>query len=343
MVAFAIPWYAAMIAIHDGAFLPHAPFFPYGMQPRGPWYAGLPLAMAFLVLGAFPWSALLPGAALHAAVGWRLDAVRRMRALAQRVGPASVEAAEPRVAQAMGRERREEGAAHFFICALAAALIPIVFYPSPPLSAVLPALPAAALLCGRYLDHLFEDPERVRAALANATRMLALLGTVGAIQCVLLAPRLREAGPALRMLGVTLLLTSWAPFLADLIRRRRVAALLMVLPVAVGVPVTTLRLLPALEDYLNTRSVAEAMSEASPSHAPLVLVEPAPPSLRVYSAHRLVLADSLRPALAAHRAADSSAYVAFRPSRERDVARRAGVPLEILVRTPSLVLARVRP
>jgi hypothetical protein len=36
-------------------------------------------------------------------------------------------------------------------------------------------------------------------------------------------------------------------------------------------------------------------------------------------------------------------YLAFRPSRERDVARGVQTPLEILARTPTLVLARVRP
>jgi len=35
-------------------------------------------------------------------------------------------------------------------------------------------------------------------------------------------------------------------------------------------------------------------------------------------------------------------YLAFRPSRERDVARRLDAPLEILSRTPALVLARAQ-
>jgi hypothetical protein len=74
-----------------------------------------------------------------------------------------------------------------------------------------------------------------------------------------------------------------------------------------------------------------------------VLIEPAPPSLRVYVRRNLVVAGALAPALEAFRAADSLTYLAFRPARERDVARSVGVPLEILARTPSLVLARVRP
>src|SRR5262245_31628716 len=261
VIGFALPWYGAMLGIHGEGFAARAPFFPYGTQPRGAWYAGVPLALGFLVVGGFPWSALLPGAALHAATWWRR--ARRRDAAVPVLAP------DPVV-----RERREEGAAHFFIACLAAALVPIAIYPSPPLSAVLPALPAAALLCGRFADHLLEMPDRVRAPLANACRMLALMGTVGAIQCVVLAPRLREGGPALRLLAATMLLTAWAPFLAELIGRRRAAIALIALPVAVGVPVATMRLLPSLEDYLNTRSVAEAMTIASPSRAPLVLIEP---------------------------------------------------------------------
>ena len=46
-------------------------------------------------------------------------------------------------------------------------------------------------------------------------------------------------------------------------------------------------------------------------------------------------------ALETHRASDGLAYVAFRPSREPEVARAARGPIEIVLRTPSLVLARV--
>jgi hypothetical protein len=35
-------------------------------------------------------------------------------------------------------------------------------------------------------------------------------------------------------------------------------------------------------------------------------------------------------------------YLAFAPAREREVARGAQTPLEILARTPTLVVARVR-
>ncbi|MBI1796192.1 MAG: hypothetical protein HYR74_03980 [Candidatus Eisenbacteria bacterium] len=333
VIGFALPWYGAMAGIHGAPFLAHAPFFPYGTQPRGPWFAGVPLAMGFLIVAAFPWSALLPAAALHAAMGWR--AARRPGTGA---APGAAHAVDPATI-----ERREESAAHFFIACLAAALVPIAIYPRPPLSAALPALPAAALLCGRFVAHLIEAPQRLRAPLAGACRMLALIGSVGAIGCAVLAARLGDGAPALRLLGATLLVTSWAPLLTELIGRGRIAAALLVMPVAIGVPVVALEMLPAIEDSLNTRSVAEAMTAVAPPRAALVLVEPAPPSLRVYAHRQLVVADALAATLAAHRAADGLAYVAFRPARERDVARNAGTPLEILTRTPSLVLARVRP
>ncbi len=97
-----------------------------------------------------------------------------------------------------------------------------------------------------------------------------------------------------------------------------------------------------MEPYLNTRAVAAAMAAVSPPTAPLVLAEPAPPSLRLYTQRNLVVGDSLAAALREWRAADSLIYVAFRPAREHDVARAAGEPLEILLRTPAMVLARLR-
>ena len=46
--------------------------------------------------------------------------------------------------------------------------------------------------------------------------------------------------------------------------------------------------------------------------------------------------------LRAWRASDGESYVAFRPAREREMVRAAGAPVEILLRSPTLVLARVR-
>jgi len=155
-------------------------------------------------------------------------------------------------AAAVEREKREEARAHhFFIACLLAALAPICFYPARPLTVVLPAAPAAALLCGRLLDHLLEDPRRLARAVTRSTLTLALAGAVAAVAFVALATRVREAAPDLRLLGAALLVVSWAPFLADLLRRRRVAVLLMALPLAVGMPIVALRVLPAMEDWLN--------------------------------------------------------------------------------------------
>ncbi len=335
MAGIALPWYGAMIERHGAIFLAHAPFFPYGVEDPGRWYAGPVLAISFLIVGCFPWSALLPGALLHAATWWRpvrRPMLRVVRATRDHPGVDPV-----------SREQREEATAHYLITCLFAALVPIAFYPGPPLSAALPALPAAALLCGRFLDHLFEDAERVARPLGNAVRMLALIGSAVAVLLAVAAPRIHDAASELRLLASMLLVTSWAPFLAEFMGRRRLAAALIALPVAPGAPVISLRVLPAMESYLSTRSVADAFEAAAPPLAPLVLAEAPPPTLRLYGGHNFVIADSLAPALAEQRAADGMAYLAFRPARERDVARASGTPLEILLRTPSLVLARVKP
>jgi 4-amino-4-deoxy-L-arabinose transferase-like glycosyltransferase len=342
MAGFALPWYGAMVGLYGWAFIANAPFFPYGLQPRGAWYSGLVYALPYLAVAGFPWSALLPGAAAHAATWWRRVPLARLQAeaasAAARAGPtggAPVSSAHP-----VARERREESAAHFFVACLVAALLPMLLYPGPSVSAALPALPAAALLCGRFLDHLFEDSERVRRPLANAVRMLALIGTAMAIGCASLAPRLPAAGSTLRLLGSLVLMTSWAPLLAGLIGRRRIAAALMALPVAVGAPVVSLALAPALEDHLNARSVASALAVAAPERAPLAVIGPVPPSLRLYAPRNLVTTNTLAEAMATCRAADGYAYLVFPPSQEGRVLHGATGPAEILIRTPRLVLAR---
>jgi 4-amino-4-deoxy-L-arabinose transferase-like glycosyltransferase len=334
MAGVALPWYGAMVERHGSLFLARAMSFPYAAEVRGPWIAGAMLAIPFLVVGFFPWSAMLPDAMLHAATWWR--AVRRPLLRSLHV------AREHTGADPISREHREEAVAHYLIACLFAALVPVALYPGPPLTAVLPALPAAALLCGRFLDHLFEDAERVAGALTRAVRTLALIGTLAAVLLALAAPRVDGASPELRLLAALLLVTSWAPLLADLIDQRRLAAALFALPVALGAPVVSLRVLPAIEEYLSTRSVAAALDAAAPPLAPLVLVETPPPTLRLYGDHNLVVPDSLGRSLPELRAADGMAYLAFRPAREREVARAVSAPLEILLRSPSLVLARVR-
>ena len=334
MAGIALPWYGAMIERHGAAFVGHAFFFPYGIEPRAPWLAGLALPFSFLVAGFFPWSTVLPGAMAHAAIWWR----RLRQALPGAPAPRPTDAGlDP-----SSRELREESAAHFFLACLVAAAIPLVLYPGPPLPAVLPALPAAALLCARFLDHLFEDAERVAAPLSRAVLLLALLGSAGAVLIAIAAPRLREGTHALDLLAALVLVTSCAPFLANFAGRRRLAAALMALPVALGTPAVTLRLMPAMESYLSTRPVAEATDAVMPPQATLLLVEPPPPSLRLYARRNFVVVDSLAKSLGEWRAADGRAYVAFRPGRERDVAQATPAPLDVLLRTPTLVLARVR-
>src|SRR5439155_12028302 len=110
-----------------------------------------------------------------------------------------------------------------------AALVPIAFYPSPPLTAVLPALPAMALLCGRFVDHLFENPERLAGVFARAMFMLGITGTAVAIAVSLAGTRVTALFPALRWVAPFALLSGWAPFLAHLVRRPRLAALLLAL------------------------------------------------------------------------------------------------------------------
>lgn len=337
MIGLALPWYGAMIERYGTRFLAHAPFFPYAIEPRGPWYSGPLLMLSFLVVAFFPWSALMPEAMIHAATWWRF-ARRRAPLVGDAPPPPEASPTGP-----LGREAREEATAHFFIASLVAAVVPIAIYPGPPLPAALPALPAAALLCGRMLDHLIEDAERLARPIARATRMLAITGSALAIALAVLASRVREAAPELRLLAAVMFGASWLPFLATFLGRRRVAAALMVLPVALGAPIVTARVLPEMEGYLNARSVALTLNQVAPERAPLGLIEAAPPSLRLYARRNLVPIADVASGLRDLVSADGHVYLAFSPSREGEVARAAGSPLEIVMRTPSLVLARIRP
>ena len=312
----------------------HAPFFPYAVGPPMPWFAGAVFAIPFLVLGCFPWSALLPDAMVHAATWWR----GRLPLL--RIGPTGPELL-PAAGDRAREARRGRGAFLHRLPARGARARSSSIHRRP-LTAALPAAPAAALLCGRLMDHLFEDPKRLAQALTRSALTLAVAGSVAAVTFVVLATRVRDAAPGLRLLGAALLLASWAPFLADLMRRRRLAALLMALPVAVGMPIVSLQVLPAMEDWLNTRGrragaggggaaprAARAGGRAAAVAALLRAAQPGggapePAALRDY------------------RAADGMTYLAFRPSREHEVARGVQTPLEILTRTPTLIVARVR-
>ena len=343
MAGVGLPWYGAAIERYGIAFLSHAPFFPYGVEPRGPWFAGPLLALSILVIGFYPWSALLPEAALHASTGWRF--ARRRAAATDPPSAAASPAPDSRPTDNSGplsRERRDEDAAHFFIAGMVAALLPVALYPGAPLPAVLPALPAAALLCGRLIDHLFEDPARLARPLARASLMLALVGSALGLLLALAASRLEVAAAPLRLLAAVTFGTAWLPFLAGLRGRRRLGAALMALPVALGAPIVSLRLLPAMEEYFNARTVAEAMNQASPPQAPLARLAPDLPSLRLYCRHNVVGVDSLGAREVSDlRAADGMVYLVFQSGNESEIARTAATPIEIMRRTPSLVLARI--
>ena len=342
-----LPWYGALTERYGAAFLAHAPFFPYAEQPRGAWYAGPALALSLFVAGLFPWSAMLPGAILQAATGWRAPGrARRAAALGGEAPGSAKTAGEPAARPApdpVSRESREEHAAHFFIACLIAALVPLALWPSPPMSAVLPLVPAAALLCGRFLDHAFEDASRLAAQVARAALMLGLAGTAGGLMLVLLSRATPEPAPAIRLVAVVLFGASWLPFLASFARRAALAAALFVLPVAAGAPLVSLRLLPAMERWFSSADIAAAMTASAPPHATLILLGPDSPTLRLALRRNIVVAPNLATALRDYRAEDGAAYLAFRSLRERDVARAANAPLEVLLRSPTLVLARVRP
>jgi 4-amino-4-deoxy-L-arabinose transferase-like glycosyltransferase len=322
MLGVALPWYGAMTWLHGGAFLAKALVYPYAAGPPGPWYGGPLIALSFVAVALFPWSGLLPEALRHAAHGWRRPSES---------------------GEALTLERRQESAAHFMVACLVASCVPLALYPGPPLTAVLPALPAAALLCGRFIAHLEESPEPLAPALARATFLVAASGTAAALLVELVAARVREGADGLHVLGAVAFASSWLPFLAQWLGRRRLAALLVALPVALGTPVLALRVLPAMEGYLNARGVALALEATAPARAPLVLDEPPPPSLLLYTSHVLVVAPGLTGPLDRWRASDSLVYAAFRPGREAAVARRPDGPLEIVMRTPTLVLARLHP
>jgi 4-amino-4-deoxy-L-arabinose transferase-like glycosyltransferase len=332
MLGVALPWYGAMVTLHGARFLLAATTFPYGAEARGAWFTAPFLALSFLVISFHPWSALMPEAMLHAATWWRFG--RRVPAPAP----------EPRASSAaIEQERREENLAHFFIASLIAGVTPIALYPGAPLPAALPALPAAAMLCGRFIDHVFEDPQRLARELARATRMLALVGSAATILIAIAAQRVPEAAADLRLVAAITFLTSWLPLLAQIRGAQRAAACLIVLPVALAAPIALAFVVPEMEDYLNTRSVASAMNERAPALAPLAMIGPAPPSLRVYCTRNLVVTTPAIAMLRQLRAADGLTYVAFEPDRESDVAKDVGVPLEIVARSASLVLARVSP
>ena len=165
--------------------------------------------------------------------------------------------------------------------------------------------------------------------------------TLLALLAVTLASRLIEAAHGLQLLGAVMLLASWAPFLAAFMGRRKVAASLFALPVALGAPIVLTQVLPPLEPWLNTRQVAEVMQSDAPANAPLALLEPELPSLRLLLPRHLVQVADVDSSLRALVSGDGRAYLAFRPAREREALAALPPGAEVLVRTPTLVLARI--
>ncbi len=321
MAGVALPWYGLMAGLYGAQFLSRVPWFPYAAESRGSWVAAPLLALSFAVVVGFPWSAML-GASLR-------DAADRLRR--RNRGPVNL---------------RESGHAASLVLAMGfAAAVPIGLYPGPPLTAALPVLPAIALLCGRFLDRVL-DGDVDRRPFTHATWMAAFLGTTVSVLGIVLAGRLPDASTALRHIAAVVLATSWAPMLANLAGRRRLAAALFALPVALGTPLVLTRLLPALEPWLDSRAVATAMDAKSPPTAPLVVVGPAPPSLRLLTRRNLVRAHDpaaalrVEPTLAAR---DGWVYVALRGSAALRALRSASPAVERLAGTPGLLLVRARP
>jgi len=162
----------------------------------------------------------------------------------------------------------------------------------------------------------------------------------------MLSARLPEATESLRLLSIVVMLASWAPLLADLRGARRFAVAMFALPAALGAPVLHMRVLPALEPWLNARLVAERMLAVSPAEAPLIVWEPPPPSLRRSLPRNFLQLPQAGPGARLAIASDGWVYAAWRPARElaaRDAIAAVGRPPDVLLVTPVLVLARFRP
>jgi 4-amino-4-deoxy-L-arabinose transferase-like glycosyltransferase len=317
-----LPWYGLMLAIHDGAFLPHVLWFPYASGTRAAWFATAPLALSFAVVTTFPWTPLFAAALADAALRLRRAGSRRPSA-----PPAALDV---------------EHVEHLLLTLALAATLPMALYPGPPLTAALPVLPAVALLVGRFADRVLDGASEPRA-LTQATRLLAAFGTTFALAGVVLAQRLPEAATSVRQLAAALFLASWAPLLADLRGARRLALALFALPAAIGAPLLLVRVLPPLEPWLNARAVASVMQRSSPPLAPLVVWEPPPPSLRDALRRNFLSPSQVGPDAEDARASDGFVYAAWPPSRERAALAGAaafGGPPQVLTRTPVLVLAR---
>ena len=331
VVGACLPWYGIEASIHGPGFLARMPWFPYAFGTRESPLTALPLALSFAVVASFPWTPLLAAALADAALRLRRSAA----------GLTLARAAPPAPAPPLDTEHVE----HLLLALALTSAATLALYPGPPLSAALPVLPAVALLVGRFVDRVLEGDGDARA-ITHSTRWLAMLGTVFAIAGVLLSLRLAEAAAALRLFSAVVFLASWTPLLADLRGARRLAVGLFALPAALGAPVLHERLLPALEPWLNARTVAEAFETFSPPGAPLVLWESPPPSLRQRLKRNFLGWSQLGPRAETALARDGFVYVAWRPALERAATvaiTAAGGTAQVLERSPVLVLARFQP
>ena len=316
-----LPWYGLMTAIHGPEFLTHAAWFPYGSGVRGSWWSGAPIALSFAIVTSFPWTPLLAAALA--------DATLRLRR------------ATPAGGGALDLEHLE----HLLLAIAVGAALPVAFYPGPPLTAALPVLPAIALLVGRFADRVLEGAGDMRA-ITHATRFLAVIGSAFALLGIVLASRIPNAADALRLLAVVVFLSAWAPLLADLRGARKLAIGLFALPAALGAPVLHTQVLPALEPWLNARTIAVAMERVSPPDTPLVAFEPPPASLRQALPRNIIVRSEVSADDPVISARDGSVYAVYRPANEKAalgvLAALAGEREEV-ARSPVLVLVRVKP
>jgi hypothetical protein len=146
------------------------------------------------------------------------------------------------------------------------------------------------------------------------------------------------------LLAAFTLVSAWGPGLAAFMGGRRALPALFAAQVALGTPLVLGQVLPALEGYVSAGPVAFALNGVTSSATPLLLVEPPPASLRIGLGRHFTVPASLASAMRTLQGDGGWAYVAYPPRRESEVARAASpAPLEILLRTPAMVLARVRP
>ena len=316
MAGITMPWYGAILEREGPAFLARALAFPYGTPATTPWFTAPARVLGYLFVGLFPWSTVLAAAVLR-------TAGRGAHTPAENPAPTVVP------------ER-------FLIGALVASLVALLLAPGAPVSSILTALPAMALLVGPLIDRALAGEVLWQRALGQASIVLAITGTVAGWLLSSLSRRLGVGDAEIRLLSSVLFVASWAPLLATFVRRPRAVPALLALMVTLGTVLVSWRTLPALTDLVTTQAVSESMTAVAPADAALLLLDPPPASLRLRAARPLVVAGDLRADLLTFRARDGHTYVAFREERQSELARSVSPrALEILTRTPALCLARV--